>query len=190
MKSFLKKVVVTLILAAAVIVGGAYILLPQAKVECALVINVPPEKVYAIVANLKRFNDWSPWFATDPKATYILEGPDAGGVGQKMSWDSSDPKMGKGSQTVTEAVANQKIVMALDMDKMGKSVSVLSLAPVANGTVVIWSFETPLSGIKERWSGLMFDNWIGGDTRRASPTSRRWPKRKPRKADRSLASGS
>ena len=64
---------------------------------------------------------------------------------------------------ITEAVANQKVALALDMGKMGKAVSVLSLAPVSTGTVVIWSFEAPLSGIKERWSGLMFDNWIGGD---------------------------
>jgi hypothetical protein len=76
---------------AVIFVGGGYLLPPEALVQRQIVINAPPEKVFAIVGNLKRFNDWSPWAELDPNITYRFEGPESG-VGQKMSWQSKIPR--------------------------------------------------------------------------------------------------
>jgi uncharacterized protein YndB with AHSA1/START domain len=162
MKSVIKGIVVAIAAVLIIIVGGAYLIPPVAVVERTAVINASPEKIYAIVGNMKRFNEWSPWFSLDPKAEYSFEGPEQG-VGQKMSWKSNDPNVGNGSQTITEAVANQKVVTDLDFGPMGKSQASLDLSPVDGGTLVKWGFRSEVNGIMERWMSLMFDRWIGAD---------------------------
>ncbi len=162
MKNVIKGIVVTLAALVIIVVGGAYLISPVAQVERTAVIKAPPEKVYAIVSSMKRFNEWSPWFGLDPKTEYSFEGPEQGS-GQKMMWKSSDPNVGNGSQTITEAVANQKVVTALDFGPMGKAEASLDLSPVDGGTLVKWGFRSEVNGIMERWMSLMFDKWIGAD---------------------------
>ena len=162
MKTLLKSIVLFLVVVIVVIVGGAYIIPPVAHVERAIAIDAPPEKIYAIVKDMRRFNEWSPWYAVDPKTEYTFEGPDSG-VGQKMTWSSEDPQVGKGSQTIVEAEADRKIVTELDFGEMGKAQATLTLSPLDKGTAVVWIFETPVEGIMERWMSLSFDRWIGAD---------------------------
>ena len=162
-KSIIKGIVMVLIVAVVAIVGGAYLLPPEARVSRATVVAASPEKIFAIAGNLKRFNEWSPWAALDPKTAYSFEGPDQGGVGQKMTWASNDPNVGKGTQTIVELVPNQKVVTDVDFGEMGKSVSTMTLVPSNEGTLVTWEFHSKLDGVMNRWFGLMFDRFIGGD---------------------------
>jgi uncharacterized protein YndB with AHSA1/START domain len=162
MKKIIKSIVLLLVVAVAVVVGGAYVIPPVAHVERAIAINAPPEKIFPIVSDMRRFNEWSPWYAIDPAADYRFEGPEQG-VGQKMVWSSAKPEVGKGSQTIVELEVDRKIVTEIDFATMGKARSVLSLAPIDTGTSVVWTFETPADGIMERWASLMFDSWIGAD---------------------------
>lgn len=163
MKRLIKAIVLLLVAAVVVIVGGAYLLPGQVRVERATLIDAAPEAIYPLVGDLKRFNEWSPWATLDPATQYSFEGPEKGGTGQKMSWASNNPQVGKGSQTIREAVANAKVVIDLDMGEMGTAVSTMQLKPVDGGTVVTWSFSSELNGVMERWMGLMFDRWIGAD---------------------------
>ena len=80
-----------------------------------------------------------------------------------MNWASNDPNVGKGTQTVTELVPNQKIVTDVDFGEMGQSVSTMTLQPADGGTLVTWEFHSNLDGVLNRWMGLMFDRFIGGD---------------------------
>ena len=162
MKSVLKGIILALVTAIVVVVGGAYLISPVAQVERAIVIQAPPEKIYAIVGSLKRFNEWSPWADIDPTTAYSFEGPEQG-VGQKMLWASNNPNVGKGSQSVVEAVANERLVTELDFGQMGKSISTMTLNPVNGGTAVTWTFRAEVNGIAERWMSLMFPKWIGAD---------------------------
>ncbi|WP_373503413.1 SRPBCC family protein [Aestuariivirga sp.] len=162
-KSIIKGIVLILIVAVVTLVGGAYLLPPEARVSRAKVINASPEQIFAIAGNLRRFNEWSPWASLDPETVYRFEGPDQGGVGQKMSWASNDPNVGKGTQTITELVPNQKIVTDVDFGEMGQSLSTMTLQPADGGTLVTWDFQAKLDGVMNRWMGLMFDRLIGGD---------------------------
>lgn len=148
--------------AIAVFVGGGVMLPEVAVVQRQAVIAAPPEKVFAIIGQMKRFNEWSPWTDLDPAAKYSFEGPDTG-TGQKMSWVSADPNVGNGSQTIVEFVENRRTATELDFGDMGKAMASLELAPVDGGTGVTWGFKSQLKGIVERWFGLMFDSWIGAD---------------------------
>jgi hypothetical protein len=111
---------------------------------------------------MRRFNEWSPWAELDPNTAYSFEGPDRG-LGQKMTWSSGNPQVGKGSQTIVEAQDGQRIVTEIDFGDMGKARAALTLQPVDKGTAVVWTFEAPADGIVERWMSLMFDKWIGAD---------------------------
>lgn len=163
MKKIIKGIILIIVLAVVGFVGIAYILPPEAVVERNRVIKAPPEVVYAIAGHLRRYNEWSPWFALDPKAEYKLEGPEQG-TGQKISWSSANPQVGKGSLTVTEVSPNEKIATAVDMGEMGKWTTTMTLVPVNNGsTSVTWTFRTELSGVLERWMGLEYDKWVGAD---------------------------
>ena len=44
-----------------VFLGGGYVLPGEAVVQRQIVIAAPPEKVFAVIGSLKRFNEWSPW---------------------------------------------------------------------------------------------------------------------------------
>ena len=162
MKKLLKCIIWSIVVLVVVVVGGTYLLPDEAVVERHVVINAPADKVYAIIASMKRFNEWSPWAAIDPATRYSFAGPDAG-VGQKMSWTSKDANVGNGSQSIIAAIDNSRTVNEIDFGAMGKARTTLALAAVNGGTGVTWTFRTDLTGIGDRWMGLMFDRWIGAD---------------------------
>ncbi len=135
MKKLLKGIIWTAAILAVVVIGGAYLLPAQAVVERHVVIKAPAEKVYAIIGDMKRFNEWSPWAPLDPATKYSFEGPQSG-VGQKMSWTSQDPNVGNGSQTIIEAIENSSTVTEIDFGDMGKARATLALAPVNDETSV------------------------------------------------------
>jgi len=162
MKKFLLGVAYALIALLVIFMGGAYILPGEAVVERKIDIAAPPEKVFAIVGDLKRFNEFSPWAEIDPGAHYSFEGPKIG-IGQKMSWTSDNPQVGSGSQTVVDHVPNTRFATTLDFGDMGDAISYIELKPVANDTSVTWGFKSLLRNPLERWMGLLFDRWIGAD---------------------------
>jgi hypothetical protein len=162
MKTAIRLIVAALVALVVIGVGGAYLIPAETVVQRQVVINALPEKVFAIVGDLRRFKEWSPWAELDPNLSYAFEGPETG-VGQKMSWASDKPEVGRGSQTVTEFEAPNKVAMALDFGSMGTAQASLQLAPVDGGTGVTWGFKTEAKGVLDRWMSLMFDRWVGAD---------------------------
>ena len=74
----LKWLFYLIVLVAVVIVGGSFVLPSEAVVTRSVEIAAPPEKVFAIVGDLRRFQEFSPWAELDPNAKYTLEGPEYG----------------------------------------------------------------------------------------------------------------
>lgn len=166
MRKFLMGLFYALLGLFLVFVAGGYALPGSAHVERSTLINATPDKVFAIVSDLQRAREWSPWIALDPAMTMTFDGPGgnaAAGVGQKMSWVSGNPNIGTGSQETVELVTNQKVVSALDFGDMGKATATMALAADGSGTKVTWGFDAPLNSMMERWFGLMFDRFIGPD---------------------------
>jgi len=162
MLKFLKWLFYLIVLVAVVIVGGSFLLPAQAVVVRSTEIAAPPEKVFAIIGDYKRFQEYSPWAELDPDTTYTFEGPETG-VGQKMNWMSTEAEVGSGSQTITEYTAPARTVATVEFGGMGQSQTEWDLAPSGSGTRATWTFRMPLEGIAGRWFGLMFDRWIGAD---------------------------
>jgi uncharacterized protein YndB with AHSA1/START domain len=147
---------------AIIIVGGSFLLPAQAVVTRSTEIAAPPDKVFAIVSDLRRFNEFSPWADLDPNIKYTFEGPESG-IGQKMNWTSDNADVGNGSQTITRYEPPNFLETQLDFGMRGRPVASFDLVPSTSGTNVTWTFKSDLDGIPAKWFGLMFDRWIGAD---------------------------
>lgn len=162
MKKFVLGIVYALIALVVIFMGGAYVLPGEAVVERQITIAAPPEKVFAIVSDLRRFKEFSPWAEIDPGLQYSFEGPETG-IGQKMSWASDNPQLGSGSQIVVDYRPNTRFATTLDFGDMGDAISYFDFTPAGSDTKVTWGFKSLLRNPLERWMGLLFDRTIGPD---------------------------
>ncbi len=156
-----KRILIGLALIVGALVVISLFLPSTAQVSRSISIAATPEQVFPYVNDLKRFNQWSPWAARDPEMVQTYTGAEEG-VGQTLSWESDDPNVGNGSQTITESVLNSHVAAELDFGDMGIAQSAWDLEPVSAGTEVTWSFESELGANPVmRYMGLMFDKLIG-----------------------------
>jgi effector-binding domain-containing protein len=126
-------------------------------------IAAPQATVFTLVNGYKRYNQWSPWAAKDPSATYTFEGP-AAGPGARMSWQGDAKTVGTGAQWITESTPFEKVVMNLDFGADGAATSSFLLAPEADGTRLTWTFETDLGrNPVSRYVGMMMEGMLAPD---------------------------
>ena len=151
---------IVVFLVAAVVVSFA---LPrQPVVVRSTRIAAPPAAIFPLVSDLRRFNEWSPWFDLDPAATYSFAGPTEG-VGQTMSWESKDPDVGSGSMSITRLQPDSEVDTALDLDGEHAE-SWMKVEPDGAGSTVTWGFRTDVGyNPIMRYLGLAFDRFIGPD---------------------------
>ncbi len=162
MLKFIKYLVGIIAALVLLVVGGAFLLPGEASFTRSLQINAPPDKVFAIVSNFDRFNEWSPWAELDPTTSYSRSGP-AEGVGAMLAWASNDANVGKGSMRVTAHEPPSRLGIALDFGEMGQSQSGWEFKPEGSGTLATWSFQMKLDGVMNRWLGLMMEQFAGPD---------------------------
>ena len=160
--TFLKWIFYLVAAVALVVVVGSFLLPAQAVVSRSIEIAAPPDKVFAIVGDLRRFDEFSPWADRDPDIAYSFEGTESG-LGQIMRWSSDNPDVGSGSQRIIEYDPPNYAELALDFGTMGRAIASWDLVPSETGTTATWGFRSDLKGIPEKWFGLMFDRWIGPD---------------------------
>lgn len=157
----LKRLVVGLVLFAAMLVAVAFALPQHITVARSQVINVPESDVFPFVNNLKRYNEWQPWLMKEPdmeiKYSNTIEG-----IGAKMEWNSTE--FGAGSHEIVASEEYSEVGVQLDFGEAGNGSAVYRLEPHGAGTRVVWVFDTDVGNNPlQRWMGLMFDRWIGKD---------------------------
>lgn len=153
------------------LIGLAFVLPDRAHVERTITIQRPPSQIYLLLTNLRRFNDWSPWYRRDPAARYVYSGPDSG-VGAKVAWKSERRDVGEGTQTLVAAVPEQVVSFELDFGINGTSTARFDMAAQNGETRVTWSLDTKLPltvderfgrGVMGRYLGLFMDRFVGTD---------------------------
>lgn len=107
-------------------------------VERSIVTSASADAVYALVDDLRNWQQWSPWEDLDPELTRDYSGPESG-VGASYAW-RGNRKAGIGSMAVTESVPAEKVVIDLTFVKPFKAQSVVAffIEPTDDATEVTW----------------------------------------------------
>jgi hypothetical protein len=157
------RIVIAIVAVAVVAILAAFALPRHVIVSRNIEVAAPVDVVFPVVSDLRRFNEWSPWFERDPQADYTFTGP-VDGVGQTLNWESLKPDVGAGKQTITRIEPGREVDMAIDFGEQGTATSTMVLEPVGNATKVAWglSIDTGFNPVM-RYMSLMFDGWIGPD---------------------------
>lgn len=128
----------------AVIVLVAYLVLRQPdtfKVQRSAVIAAPPATVFALVNDLRLWNDWSPWAKLDPNAKNTFQGPTSG-PGAGFAW-SGNNKVGEGRMTIVESRPGEHVRIKLEFMRPMKATNdtLFTFTPDGAGTRVTWTMS-------------------------------------------------
>ena len=136
-------------------------LLPnKVKVERSMVMDASASSVFNNINNLKKWSAWSPWAKLDSSINESgFEGPEFG-VGSKHCWDSEHKDVGRGCQTITESVPNEKLLTEMDFYEQGTGHGFFYLKETDAGTEVTWGFESKIP-FTMRIMGLMMNEIMG-----------------------------
>jgi uncharacterized protein YndB with AHSA1/START domain len=114
------------------------------RVQRSASIKAPPEKVFALINDFKRWDAWSPWEKKDPamKRTW---GAVTSGKGAQYAWEGNKD-VGQGGMEIVESVTPNKIALKLDFVKPfeAHNTVVFTLEPKDGMTNVTWAMEGPV----------------------------------------------
>ncbi|MET0867152.1 MAG: SRPBCC family protein [Pseudorhodoplanes sp.] len=158
-------VVAALILAVTSVVVYALATQPDTfRVERAININAPTDKIYGIVTDLRRGAEWSPYEKKDLSMKKAFSGP-ATGPGSQLAWDGNSD-VGAGTLTIADATAPSKVVLKLDMTRPmeGHHTIEYDLTPVGGGTRMNWSMHGLMNPVGKVMCLFMnMDKMVGKD---------------------------
>ncbi len=173
MRLFTRLVSLLLVLVL-LLAGIAFVLPDRVHVERSITIARPKSQIHLLLTSLRRFNEWSPWFARDPAANYTFTGPDSG-VGATLAWVSRRNDVGSGSQAIVAVVPDESVTLDLDFGVRGKSVARFDLRTESGETRVTWNLDSDLPlhldqrfgwNAVGRYMGLFMDRLVGADFER------------------------
>ena len=167
MNRFLKLVLISPIILAALVFIVGYLLPSQWRVSRSIVINKPPQAIYPLVADFKHgWPQWSDFDYEDPAIQYSYAGPDKG-VGACRSWISA--KMGNGFQRITNADPATGVYFDLKMENSNFGLSgKIAFAPSGTGTQVTWTDAGDTgNNIFFRYMASMMDKMMGNTFERS-----------------------
>ena len=111
------------------------------RIERSTVINAPPDKVYALIADFHEWPKWAPQDREDASIRRTFSGAQSG-VGAVSDWSGSG-NTGKGRMEITGAEAARQVVVTVDFAKpfVAHNVNTFTLAPEGNGTRITWAMQ-------------------------------------------------
>ena len=127
-----------------------------------VVVNAEPAKIHALVGELKRWDEWTPWLESDPTIVTTF-GPTTSGVGASQTWTGKD---GDGRLTFTQADPVRGIdydMVFIDGEREMPSKGWIHYTPVTGGMQVEWGMtgvvDMPVVG---GYFAAMMDLMVGG----------------------------
>ncbi len=137
----MKKILIGALAAFVLIVAGLLIyaatLPDEWRVEETAVIEAEPEAVYATVADLRTWDNWTRWGSErDPTLENTYSGSEQG---EGAVWEWKGEEMGEGRLEYTDAVVNERLEYELTfIDMETSSYGTISFEEVDEGTRVTW----------------------------------------------------
>ena len=126
-------------------------------------IKAPPEKVFALVNDFRRWTEWSPWESIDPALKRTYEGA-AAGKGAAYGWEGNK-NVGSGRMEILESTPGSLITIKLDFLKPfeAHNTAQFRFDRAGDTTTVTWAMFGPSPYISKLMS-LVFDmdRMVGG----------------------------
>jgi hypothetical protein len=110
-------------------------------VERSLSMTAPPEAVFAVLNDMHRFHEWSPWQKLDPAMKIKYEGPSSG-PGASYSW-VGNKDVGEGRMTILDATPSSSLTQKLEFIKPFEETCAVkfTIAPEGPGSRVTWGID-------------------------------------------------
>lgn len=146
----------------AVLLLGGLALSPKFTVTRSVQVQAPAEKVYALVAEPRRWKEWSAWNRRDPAMQITYSGPPSG-AGAAWEWKSAS--QGDGRMTFTAAEPSQRVAYDLYFPDFGTtSQGDFRFTAADGGTRVAWTMNGDMGrNPLFRWMALFADGMVGKD---------------------------
>jgi carbon monoxide dehydrogenase subunit G len=111
------------------------------RVQRSILINAPPEKVFALINDFHKWESWAPQDQQDPKMHRTYSGPTEG-TGAVSEWSGSG-STGKGRMAIVESAQPKRVSIKVDFVKPfeAHNVNEFLLEPVGGATKVTWSID-------------------------------------------------
>ena len=132
------------------------------RVERTANIKAPPEKIYPLIDDYRRWTSWSPWENKDPAMKRTYSGA-ASGKGSVYEWEGNKD-IGQGRMEIAEETPPSHIVIAMHFIKPFDSYSTAEfmLQPKGETTDVTWAMHGPSAYITKVIGVFMsMDTMIG-----------------------------
>ena len=127
-------------------------------------IKAPPDKIFALIADLRGWSAWSPYEKKDPDMKRTFSGT-ASGKGAVYEW-TGNKDVGQGRMEIVDAAAPSKITIKLDFLKPfeAHNTAEFTMVPTGDNTTVTWAMYGP-SPYVAKIMGTLFDldKMIGND---------------------------
>jgi len=111
------------------------------RVQRAASIKAPPERIFPLISDFKRWAAWSPYEKKDPgmKRSY---GGAAEGKGSTYAWEG-DGNVGQGRMEITEAQAPSRVAIKLDFTRPfeAHNTVLFTMLPKGELTEVTWDMQ-------------------------------------------------
>jgi uncharacterized protein YndB with AHSA1/START domain len=106
-------------------------------------IKAPPEAIFPLINDLRRWESWSPWEKKDLAMKRRFDGA-ASGKGAVYGWEGNK-NVGSGRMEIMEAAVPTKIVIKLDFIKPfeGHNTAEFAMLPQGDTTHVTWLMHGP-----------------------------------------------
>jgi hypothetical protein len=156
-----KKILLGFGILFALLILISFFLPSQVHVERTAEIKAKPDTLFALINNLKSWNQWNPWNGMDPNWKLTYAGPESG-VGAFYKWDSEVREVGKGSMLITVSKPSELIITQLDFGGHGTAIARFIFVPTSEGTKLTWTMDSDVGmNPVAKYFGLMMDNMVG-----------------------------
>jgi uncharacterized protein YndB with AHSA1/START domain len=134
------------------------------RVQRAIAVRAPPERIFGLINDFHQWGTWSPYENKDPAMQRTYSGS-ASGRGAIYAWDGNN-NVGSGRMEILDTSAPSKIVIKLDFFKPfeGHNTAEFTMQPQGDATNVTWLMHGPAPFMSRLMQVFMsMDNMIGKD---------------------------
>ncbi|MES2957233.1 MAG: SRPBCC family protein [Pseudomonadota bacterium] len=134
------------------------------RIQRTAVIKAPAARIFALINDLRSFNNWNPWERKEPGIKGSYSGAPSG-VGAAYAWEGR--KVGSGRMEIVAAQAPNALTLQLDFLKPFKARNTAEFTLQAQGeglTIVTWAMHGPSPYLSKLMGVLInMDSMIGKD---------------------------